>query len=405
MSFSRKLAILFLLFLLDSLFVLGDDFFRIKDRITDESLFRLGLFYVTPRLTLDNLGYITNIYQYNSDPEPDFTADIGVDVRLSAIVGHRLILVLNDHPYYTYYAENKQDEAWNNRFRFSVYSYLGSFDINFSLNRDNLRQRPSSEFGVRLRYITESEKISIDYGNHSRFYINVYAEQNRMLYDENNYLEEYNLEQYMDRNQYKLGINLNKIIFSRTVLFISLEYYQYRFQNHTDRDGDAESVSVGMQFPIIGSVTGSFQLGYQWSQPNNPMYMAYSSLSGSGEIKLVLLKRFRLSLEYSLDNYFSFYDPDAYYYQQSISGGIEFYLNRNLKLGYKHLFGLNSYKNIADSSVIRKDKLQQFRFFVGIKIFKKMGIGLEYSEFEVNSDIENYSRSYKFFGGYITYDF
>jgi hypothetical protein len=384
---------------------LADDFFRVKDRIIRESLFRFGFFYVTPQLTLEKLGYSSNIFQYNSDPEPDWTADIGVDLRLATLLGKRFIFVVTDHPYFTFYAKNKQEQAWSNEFRFSAYSYVGPFNLKFTLDRDNLRRRPSAEFGARVRYLMDNERISIDFGNHSRFYINVYAEQNRMKYEDDSYLGDYDLPQFMDRNQYKLGINLNKIIFSRTVLFLNMEYFTYRFQNYSDRDGDGESFTVGLRFPTIGNITGSFKLGYQWSHPENPLYGDHSSSYGSGGVKMVVFKRFRVSVEYILDYHFSFYQPDSYYNQQSVIGGIEFYLSRQLKLGYKFQSGLLTYKNLEDSTIMRKDRIQLSRFFVGIKIFKKMGIGLEYSTYWVESEVQDYSRSYDFFGGYINYDF
>jgi hypothetical protein len=184
-----------------------------------------------------------------------------------------------------------------------------------------------------------------------------------------------------------------------------MEYFNYQFQNYSDRDGDGESVSMGLRFPTIGNITGSFELGYQWNHPENPLYGDYSSFYGSGKVKTIVFKRFRISIEYLVDNYFSFYQPDYYYNQQSIVGGVEFYLSRQLKLGYNFQYGLMSYKDLEDSTIMRKDRMQRSRFFVGIKIFKKMGVGLEYSTYRVDSDEEDYSRSYDFIGGYITYDF
>ena len=120
----------------------ADDFFQVKERIIEESLFKLGFFYVTPQLTLENLGYTSNIYQYNSDPEADWTADIGLNLRLSTLLGNRFIFVLTDHPYYSFYLNNEQERAWNNEFRFSAFSYLGPFNFKFTLNRSNIRRRP-----------------------------------------------------------------------------------------------------------------------------------------------------------------------------------------------------------------------------------------------------------------------
>src|SRR4030042_6643097 len=100
---------------------MADDFFQVRENIIENSRFRLGFFYVTPLLSLENVGYSTNIYRYNDIAEPDWTADLGVDLRLAALLGKRFILVLKDNPYYSFYLENKSEEAWNNKLQFAVY--------------------------------------------------------------------------------------------------------------------------------------------------------------------------------------------------------------------------------------------------------------------------------------------
>ena len=383
----------------------ADDFFKVRDQIIEESLFRLGFFYVTPRLTLENLGYNSNIYQYNSDPEPDWTADIGMNLRLATLFGKRFIFSVSDNPFFSFYLNNRQEQCWNNEFRFSTYSYLGPFNFKFTMKRDDIRRRPTSEFGIRVRHMVDSESISIDYGNHDRLYISILASTERMNYEDDSYLGDYDLSFLLDQEQKNIGMSFNKIIFSRTELFLNFGYFDYRFKNFPDRDGEGESVSAGLKFPAIGNVVGSFEIGYKWNHPRNPLYDDYASYYGTGEVKTVLFKRFRLSFGYHLGNYFSFYRPDYYFNEQSVNAGLQFYLTSRLKFGYGFNTGLLIYKDLEESNIRRKDRRERSRIFVGIKIFKKMGIGLEYTNFKVESDELQFSRNYDLFGGYITYDF
>jgi hypothetical protein len=400
-----RLIIFILLFYSFVCIIFSEDFFLVKKGLIEDSLFRLGIFYITPQLTLENMGYTSNIFQYDTNPEPDWTADIGVSVRIATLLGNRFIFAVTEHPYYSFYAENKQEQAWNNEFQFAVYSYLGPFNLKFTLDRNNLRQRPSSEFGIRVRYLTEMEKLTVDLGNQKTFYINLYGENSRLKYKESEYLDDYDLTQLMDQTQYSFGIGFNKVIFSRTVFYLNFEYFIYQFLNYPERNGEGETVSLGFNFPKIGIITGSFQLGYKFYNPENPLFLDYSTPYGTGNLRIVLLKRFRLSFQYLVDNYFSFYQPEYYFNNQSFTGGIEFYLSRTLKLGYKLNTALLSYKNLVDRVTTRKDRIQHSRFFVGIKVFKKMGIGFEYAIYKVKSDDLEFARSYDFFGGYIIYDF
>ncbi len=57
---------------------------------------RLGFLYFTPLLFLENVGYTSNIFTYNEQAVPDWTGDIGLGLRASAIAANRLILQAED---------------------------------------------------------------------------------------------------------------------------------------------------------------------------------------------------------------------------------------------------------------------------------------------------------------------
>jgi len=404
MSASRIISTIILLFsLLQPGF--SDDFFKKKDQIIEDSLFRLGIFYVTPRLSLESLGYTSNIYHYNEIEEPDWTADIGVDVQAATLLGKRFILVLNDHPYYSFYAKNKQDRAWNNEFSFSIYSYLGKINIQYQWSWNNVQQRPTSEFGKRIRYITYKNLLSLDWGNQDSFFITFFGEFSKLNYEDEPYLDDFDVQILLNREELNAGIRFNKIIFSRTRWFLNVVYFDYRFIESNERNGQGEQVSMGVAFPEVSRITGSFELGYKFYQPENPLYRNYSAPYGLGNITISLFRRVKVNIEYLLNNNFSFYQSDQYFQERSIRSEVGYYLNRNLKMGYKYQTGTLVYKNLEGSSIERQDRIQQSSLFFGIRLFKQMGIGLEYTIYKVESELLEWSRSYNFIGGYVTYDF
>ena len=89
----------------------GEDFFSLKKRLVDSSRYRIGFLYINPLLTLENVGYTDNIYSYDNLSRPDWTADVGMDLKVSSILGDRFIVVLSDKPFYSVYVENKNEEA------------------------------------------------------------------------------------------------------------------------------------------------------------------------------------------------------------------------------------------------------------------------------------------------------
>ena len=106
-----------LLFLILSLPLFSDDFFAVKSKVIADSAFKLGFLYFSPLLLLENVGYTSSIYTYDDQENPDWTGDLGLGLRASAIVANRLILQAEDLPLYSYYLKNKNLRAWSNRFK------------------------------------------------------------------------------------------------------------------------------------------------------------------------------------------------------------------------------------------------------------------------------------------------
>ena len=124
----------------------SDDFFAVKDKVISESRFKIGFFYFTPLLMLENVGYTSNVYTYEKKETPDWSGDLGLGLRASAVVANRLILQAEDLPHYSYYLENKDLRAWSNRFATEAYSYIGPFNLKAGYTQNNLNQRPQLEF-------------------------------------------------------------------------------------------------------------------------------------------------------------------------------------------------------------------------------------------------------------------
>ena len=106
MCFIRKGLIVIILFLI-SLNLFSEDFFRVKEKIVRESWKKISFIYLYPRLSIRNIGYSNNIYLMKEDSEPDWTADLGLQMILSSIFLNRFIFQIDEFPYYSFYAKNK----------------------------------------------------------------------------------------------------------------------------------------------------------------------------------------------------------------------------------------------------------------------------------------------------------
>jgi len=384
--------------------VYADDFFAVKDRIIREAWIKKFSLYISPTLSITNLGYNSNIYSYQDIEEPDWTADVGINLRAAAILKNRFIFMIDEFPYYSFYAKNKKEEALNNKFQFTAYTHLGQFNLDYRFNLNSLRQRSNSEFGANTRIKERNHAVSLDVGRHDRIYINLYAAQNHREHTNERYLDVYDLSR-LDREDLLLGIGLNKRIFSRTRLSLNYEYYDSRFLHDPGKDGIGGKFSAAVDFPEISRVQGSLRYGWKSFFPKNPDYIKFSKPFGAGSLSIRMLRRFKFHLDYLVDNFFSFWNPEQYFDERSIETGVEFYLSGRIKVGYWYRTGNLSYKNLVDGIETRKDNIYSSRFSIGFRIFRKVGIALVYTTYRADSNQLDFSQGYNFIGGSIINEF
>jgi len=279
----KSLKCLLLLTLTLTLTLSSDDFFQVKDKIIEESRFKLGFLYFTPLFFLENVGYTSSIYTFEEKDYPDWTGDVGLGVRASAIVANRLILQAEELPYYSYYLENKNLRSWSNRFGATAYSFAGPFNFKAGYERNDLRQRPNLEFTRPYHYRDSSWSGEIDIGRRADLFLTAYARFNELLYDEDPYGGNFNLAESLNHRENIFGARLNKRLFTRTTVYANYERSAYSFQSSPERDASAQTFALGVVFPEIGIIQGDFQIGLKRYSPENPLYKSVQRANGRGE--------------------------------------------------------------------------------------------------------------------------
>ena len=281
---------------------------------------------------------------------------------------------------------------------------MGRFNLKLQFRNDYTSGTPAAEFGIPTRMRLEEQQISLDYGSHKRFFINLYVKQAALHYEEEDYIGQYNLTN-LDRRDLQTGLTLNKTIFTRTRLLLTFEYYKHTFDNLSGRDGEGARASLGVEFPEISLITGSFTMGYKSFQPANPGYQDYLKPFGSGNISVLLFRRLKCHVEYLVDNFYSFWGSDQQYNEKSMGLGADYYLTKTLKMGCRYRFGRLVYENSTDGITTRQDDFYLAGVSVGVKLFKNIGIGLEYNVYHSDSSESIFNRDHDFIGGYIIHEF
>jgi hypothetical protein len=383
----------------------ADDFFAVKDKIVEESQFKLSFLYFTPLLLLENVGYTSNVFNYDTGTNPDWTGDVGLGLRGSAVAANRLILQAEDLPVYSYYLENSNLRTWSNRFKAAAYSYAGPLNFKVSFVLNDLTQRPIQEFSRPFHYKNSAWSGEIDWGNHSSIFLTAYAKFGRLAYDENPYLENFNLAESLNRRETAFGLTLNRRIFTRTIVFLNYELNDFSFTANSGRNSRSQSVGIGMKLPEMGILHGGFQIGFVRIEPKNPLFKTSQNLNGQGNVSLTLFKRLRFNLFYALQTNFSFTADELYFDNQEYGGGVDLYLTSYLKLGGSYQEGRMNYHSFIDLATQRRDRTSQQHYYLAVPFFGNASFGMGYTIYRLRSDALNLDITRSYWGGFINYEF
>ncbi|HDP94061.1 MAG TPA: hypothetical protein ENN40_01740 [Candidatus Aminicenantes bacterium] len=383
----------------------GADFFKARESALKPGRWQLGPFQIFPTITLDNLGYTDNVYRYASDPQPGWMADIGVNIKAVSVIGRRFVLVLEGHPYYSYFSTVDTERALNHSLNARVYTWLGGIHLVYSVDYASLRWRPTNEFAAKVRNNYTTQRLEADIGNHSALFLTVYAGLSNLDFSDEGYMSRYDPEIRLNRTEQTAGVKLNLPLFTATLLSLQAELSDFDFDYSIERDGRSLLTALNLRFPEIGHLTGNASLGYKRYFPDNPAYSEFSTMYGSGHVAYRFLRRMRLGIDYNLDNYFSFISPEFYYNQKTAKAALDYYMSRNLRLGFSYLRGRYDYRQLADGALRFRDENQYIEFRVVFRLAGTTGVGLSFRREEWDSQRINLQRSYYFIGGYVTHDF
>lgn len=394
-----------LVFLCLVLPVCADDFSRVKEDIIQNAWIKTSLFYLSPGLRLNGMGYSTNIYSYESRESPDWTADLGLELNLAFVFKNRLIIQVKEYPSYSAYAENDRERAFNNIFNVTAFTWAGRFNIKYEFDYPYVRRHLNPETGWLVRQWQSDNTLSVDYGNLDRFFFNFYLSQSTVYFKDELFMNSFNMNELFGRTEYWAGVSVNRTVFTGTRVTFQFEYFDQRFRYVRTRDRTGQQYSVAVRFPVDGRLTGVLRYGLRFIRPSTTLYRDFIAPFGSGTVSIRILRRLRLHAEYSLDNQYSFAGADLYYDTRSVGGGATFFITRNIGLTGIISTGERAYKLLRGGGVVRRDTFDLYTAALTVRPAENTELGVEYRAFRCDSTHLRFLRSYDYIGGYIRYDF
>jgi len=383
----------------------AEDFFVVKQDILENFRSKIFGVYFNSGLEINNLGYSSNIYSYESNRRSDYTADYRFNLNTAIILRDKFILKVEDSPSYSYYRDNSAERGFYNNLNASFFSYIGRFNLNYSFEKNQMNTMPLDEFGRRLKRDETNNFFSVDYGNLNHFYVNIFIRNQKLEYENLLYLNMFDVSILMNRRENTIGLSFNRRIFTSTRFALGIDYFEHKFIYSSIRNSRGINTFFSLSFRNRGILTGEIRAGMRYFNSSNILYRDYLLPFGSGQINLRVFNGLTITTNYRLDISYSFTGKDVYYKMNSLGIGFNYRFNRQFRIEYRSRYGIMNYRYLTQSFKYREDAFQSHRIIFRYFLSTRFQFGLEMQKFNSNSTQLFYNRDSDFIGGFLRFDF
>ncbi|MFO7979923.1 MAG: outer membrane beta-barrel protein [Candidatus Aminicenantes bacterium] len=386
--------------------------------VLNQTVWRVGPFYLVPRIKLNNIGYDANVYREREEDEPitDYTATFSPELTAYLLVGHSIILSFRENPEYVFYLNTERERRWNHIYSPEIrWKILNRFVLGGKYEYSNRRFRFSSEVDFRVNTFVKKYEGSLFYETGRQSSLGVrYSHQNFTYQDVDIPEADYPFFSRLSRDEDEISGELYYQVLSDSFFFIRGGYTQYRFLEVEAawRDSDSSQVYAGLQFPLLGRMRGNLSLGYKSFMPLAEDRDDFSGLVGEADLEY-RMRLFRLRAGYTRDSRFSYWTEALYFIENRIKGGLSFYLSPSLRLDYDYTYGENDYLEEVfwrgpEGELIltqRQDIYTSHTLGVAVRVLRDIGIALNLNYWKRDTNIYYGTRYWWFVGGSLVYDF
>lgn len=389
-----------------------------SEALRSRAAWRLGPLQLLPTLRLADVGYDSNVLYRSRETGAvsDTVATLAPEIKGFWLLGSSVLLSATETPEYDFYLREKGLRTLSNSVVPAARVLLFR---NLSLSGDyhalRLLRRATSEFGEPVKNTQEgwTGRVFFETARGTAVgFLGTWDDfrfRNPGLPDTAN-----DYARTLDRRERSAAVEVYYRVFSDSRLFLTAGARDYVFVDPASawRNAYSRQVSGGLRFPLVGQARGRIALGYKEFIPRAAGRKTFSGLTADTDASL-RAGRFNLSLAYSRDDYFSYYDTAYYFIEDRLRSGLALYLLRFLRLEAGWQWASWTYPEPQEvlfegAPVVvrsRRDTNRVLSLGLAVKVTGNAGLGLSYNFYRRRSNAPGFDIDRHFVGATLVYDF
>ena len=319
----------------------GNTWMGIALEQTISSLIRsVGPVKVDASFRLTNGGYDSNLYFGSSGNRvDDITFRVGPDIRLYWPLQKSLILEVREFPQYSFFAQTKNERAWNNVLSGALHLVFKSLYGRFTFSSVNLRERLNTEVDVNVRRKEEEGQGLLLWQMSKGLSVELQLGTSRLNFEDATYGAD-NIRANLNRTE-RTGSFTAYVQGGRTLRFHltgALGKYRFPLTSET-KDSNGAWISTGLEFFGAGGVQGRINLGYKFFDVLAPGQQDYQGPVGDVRLVVRVIKLTELAALVQRNIAFAVWTDRAYYIQTVLGAELIRHISKQSRISYAFSYG------------------------------------------------------------------
>lgn len=330
----------------------------------------VGPVYMTPSVTVRNLGIDTNVFNEAENPKTDFTYTLTPKMQLWLPVTRRFLLTTRAETGLVYFQKYADQRSIDPRImmrgdimlrRLAVFA---EDDFKWSKERVNL------EIDDRVRQKVNAARAGLVFGVTPKFSTEVSLYQSTYDFDASLItFRAINYRAGLKRNERGLRIELSHRLTSKTTLILDAETLRARFDFATVKNSDGFRITPGVVFSPRALISGTAKAGFRRLKPLSDEAPAFQGLVASINMGYTVLGATRVSVEAARDLTYSFEVSQPYYVQNTFGGSIRRQIHGDIDLVLSGKRARQAYRPLAEVlTAPRRDVVLNYAADLGYRL-------------------------------------
>ena len=372
----------------------------------EQARLRLGPLRFIPGFRVSQLGYNSNVFGSNQDPQGDFTGTVAAGTRLVVPLGSKMFLLGDAFPSYTWYASYPDLSRWGGRATASIAGYFNrmSFQAGGRWVQSVLQNTAEQQSPVLNKTENVFGNIDIDVTRRISLFGGAAAQkvsQTQLAPPPPDQLP----AQFNDRTDEAFQGGVRFAVGSDWKLAPEVQYTTSNFVlNPDERNNTSMGYLLGIGFSrpsLYINFIGGYREGRPW---NGSSFPEYQEPVGSFFVSYFLRPWLEIQGYGAKHVTYSLNIQNPYYFADNIGGGLNVQVSPSILLKAFAVTGQNDYPNPVLSEGVpikRIDDILRYGGGASVKVYKKMTLTAIVTQRDNNSTVPQNTYSILQFATFI----